>query len=159
MSDESKPRKTSSVRHTRAIQRDRSKRPGTAPPDEKVEALLEQLIHPATYAQVAAFQAMGMRQRILTLPVMWARVEPEIWPGRLGGEAARELKRRVWVEALPSANRPSRNACAPFQRTVQRILKDILPQMQQRWQARQRHLAGYAWGLHFPECGYWTAQP
>src|SRR3972149_5259615 len=38
MSDETKARKTSSVRHTRAIQRDRSKRPTSAPPDEEGHA-------------------------------------------------------------------------------------------------------------------------
>src|SRR5271157_5897339 len=37
MSDEAKARKKSSVRHTRAIQRDRSKRPSIAPPDDAVD--------------------------------------------------------------------------------------------------------------------------
>ena len=78
MNEKSKPKK-SSVRHTRAIQRDRSKRPNTAPPDPQVEARLTELIHPATYAQVAAFHAMGLRERILTLPVMMAFVLSLIW--------------------------------------------------------------------------------
>ena len=37
---EAKPKKRSSVRHTRAIQRDRSKRPISAPPAEAVVARL-----------------------------------------------------------------------------------------------------------------------
>ena len=157
MSDELKPRKTSSVRHTRAIQRDRSKRPNAAPPDEKVEELLEQLIHPATYAQVAAFQAMGMRQRILTLPVMVAFVLSLIWR-QVGSvaEAVRELKERgvLWVEALQVSQQAVSERLRTFPAELfQRILKDILPQMQQRWQARQRPLSqAMAWALsHFPE--------
>ncbi len=47
-----KPKKPSSVRHTRAIQRDRSKRPGVAPPDEKIAERLTEIVHPATLAQL-----------------------------------------------------------------------------------------------------------
>jgi hypothetical protein len=65
-------KKPSSVRHTRAIQRDRSKRPTVAPSAPQVEARLAELIQPATFAQVASFHQMGLRQRILTLPVMMA---------------------------------------------------------------------------------------
>ena len=92
MSDKSKPKK-SSVRHTRAIQRDRTKRPNSAPPDEQIEARLTDLIHPTTYAQVAAFHALGLRERILTLPVMMAFVLSLIWR-HLGSvtEATRVLR-------------------------------------------------------------------
>ena len=83
MNKDKNKRKTSSVRHTRAIQRDRSKRPSAAPPDEKVEALLEELIHPATYTQMALYHEMGMRQRILTLPLMVAFVLSLIWRQRM----------------------------------------------------------------------------
>jgi len=55
MSDETKPRKTSNVRHTRAIQRDRSKRPTSAPPDEEVQRLLTEVVHPTTYTQIASY--------------------------------------------------------------------------------------------------------
>src|SRR6476660_8002386 len=77
-SETSKPEE-SSVRHTRAIQGDRTKRPNTAPPDEQIQARLTELIHPATYAQVETFHAMGLRERILTLPVMMAFVLSLIW--------------------------------------------------------------------------------
>jgi hypothetical protein len=52
-------RKKSTVRHTRAIQRDRTKRPNTAAPDETVEARLEAIVHPATLNQVAHFHDLG----------------------------------------------------------------------------------------------------
>src|SRR5437588_647363 len=73
------PTKRSTVRHTRAIQRDRSKRPIVAPPDPVVAARLTELVHPATLAQVAHFHALGLRERTLTLPVMVALVLSMIW--------------------------------------------------------------------------------
>ena len=48
-----KTKKRSTVRHTRAIQRDRTKRPLSLPIDEQVSQHLTQIIHPATLAQVA----------------------------------------------------------------------------------------------------------
>ncbi len=53
----SKPakKKPSSVRHTRAVQRDRTKRPPSAPPDEHIVARLTELIHPATLRLVGYY--------------------------------------------------------------------------------------------------------
>ena len=56
------PKKPSSVRHTRAIQRDRSKRPEVAPPDEQITERLTEIIHPATLAQIAHFHRLGLRE-------------------------------------------------------------------------------------------------
>ena len=61
MNDTEKMRKSSSERHTRAVQRDRSKRVNSAPPDEKVEELLEELVKPAVYSQVAYYHSLGLR--------------------------------------------------------------------------------------------------
>ena len=71
--------KRSTVRHTRAVQRDRGKRPNAAPAAAEVEAYLAELVQPAVYAQVAAYQAMGLRHRLLTLPVMVAFVVSLLW--------------------------------------------------------------------------------
>ena len=56
-------RPKSTVRHTRAIQRDRRQRPAVAPPDPALETRLTELIHPATLAQVHAYHALGLRER------------------------------------------------------------------------------------------------
>ena len=77
-SPSNKPKK-SSVRHTRAIQRDQTKRPNIAPPDEEVEALLQEVIQPATFSQVAHFHQLGLRERVLCLPVMVAFVLSLPW--------------------------------------------------------------------------------
>jgi len=98
---EKKPKK-SSVRHTRAIQRDRTKRPNTAAPDEIVEARLKEVVHPATLNHVAHFHALGLRARTLNLPVMMAFVLRLIWR-QIGSvrEAVRTLNREglLWVDA------------------------------------------------------------
>src|SRR5579885_1142594 len=67
-------KKPSSVRHTRAIQRDRTKRPPVSPPEAEVEARLRELIHPLPPRQVAPYHDPGLRERVLSLPVMVALV-------------------------------------------------------------------------------------
>lgn len=154
MNEKSKPKK-SSVRHTRAIQRDRTKRPTTAPPDQIIEAHLTELIHPATYAQVATFHALGLRERILTLPVMMAFVLSLIWR-HLGSvsEAVRVLQQEGMLWASPQhVTQPAveqRLRCLP-PLLFQRVLLDLLPRMQQRWLARKRPVApAVAWAQrHF----------
>lgn len=66
---EPKGKKRSSVRRTRAIQRDRSKRPASAPPAEAMGARLTEIVHPATLAQVGYFHGLGLRSRLLALLV------------------------------------------------------------------------------------------
>src|SRR5499426_197691 len=99
MSEKPKPKK-STVRHTRAIQRDRTKRPNAAPPDEQIKARLTEVIHPATLNQVAHFHELGLRERTLNLLVMMAFVLSLIWR-QLGSvaEAVRVLNREglLWV--------------------------------------------------------------
>jgi hypothetical protein len=105
MSDSSpSPPKPSSIRHTRAVQRARSKRPTIAPSAPPIETHLTELIHPATFAQVAAFHALGLRERILTLPVMMAFVLSLIWR-QIGSvqETVRCLQREglLWTSPTP----------------------------------------------------------
>src|SRR2546430_14515261 len=79
-------KKPGTVRPTGAIARDRSKRPQAAPPPAEVEARLTALIHPLTLGQVAHYHDVGLRQRVLSLPVMVALVLSMIW--RQVGSAA-----------------------------------------------------------------------
>jgi hypothetical protein len=151
-----KEAKKSSVRHTRAIQRDRSKRPPAAPPDEQVQRQLTELVHPAIYAQVAAFQAMGLRHRLLTLPVMVAFVLSLIWR-QIGSvaEAVRVLNEdgMLWVPPLEISQQAVSERLRTFPAELfQRVLMDLLPRMQQRWQERSRPLPPVmVWAQeHFP---------
>ena len=150
-----KPKK-SSVRHTRAIQRDRIKRPLGAPPAEAVVARLTEIVHPATLAQVSVFHGLGLRARILTLPVMVALVLSLLWR-QIG--SINELVRVVHTEAVlwvPPLRALTQQALAQRLRTLPadlfgRVLQAILPVLRSRWQDRQRPLPpAVAWAqAHF----------
>lgn len=135
-----KPKKPSSVRHTRAIQRDRGKRPLTAPPDEQIIARLTELVHPATLAQVAHFHELGLRERVLTLPIMVGLVLSMIW--RHVGEVGPLIRlirteSQLWV----TPRRITQQAFSLRLRTLPaelflKVLLAVLPQFAQRWHAR-----------------------
>jgi len=90
-------KKARSVRHTRALHRDRSKRPTVAPPDEHVAKRLTDLVHPATLAQLDYSRHRGLREPILSLPVRVALVLSRIWR-QIGGVC--ELVRLARSEQL-----------------------------------------------------------
>ncbi len=147
MNEKQKPKKkkkASSVRHTRAVQRDRSKRPIVKPPDEQVTQRLQELIHPVTLAQVAHFHQQGLRERTLTLPIMMAFLLSLIWR-QIGGVS--ELARLVQTEALLWAGPIQVSQQALSQRLSSlpaelfgQILQVLLPILQDRWWQRERPL-------------------
>ena len=142
---ENKNPKKKSLPHTRAIQRDRRKRVNSHPTDEEVTAWMEAVVHPAVYAQLNAYYAMGLRARILTLPVMVAFVLGMLWR-QLGSvrEAVRVLHAEglLWVSAIeevsPQAVLQRMNTLPAV--LFYQILLDCLPQLQARAAARQRPL-------------------
>jgi Transposase DDE domain len=143
MSEKSKPKK-STVRHTRAIQRDRTKRPNTAPLDEQIEARLSEVVHPATLNQVAHFHDLGLRERLLNLPVMMAFVLSLIWR-QLGSvaEAVRVLNREglLWVDERKVSQQAVEQRLGSLPASLfERVLTEVLPAMAERWQARTRPL-------------------
>ena len=76
---EKKKSKKSSVRHTRAVNRARSKSPITPPPDEKIKDRLSEILQPAIEEQKDLFKQLGLRSRVLTLSVMVAIVISALW--------------------------------------------------------------------------------
>ena len=152
MSEEKNTRKKSTVRHTRAIQYSNTKRPISAPTDEQVKERLTELVHPATLAQVSHFHALGFRTRTLGLLVMVAFVLEMIWR-QISGVC--ELTRVVQTESVLWASpvKVSQQAISERLTTMPadlffRVLMNILPLAQQRWQERQRPIsAEIAWAL------------
>src|SRR6185312_2688884 len=140
-----RPRKRpSTVRHTRAIQRDRSKRPAVAPPDPVVADRLAELLRPATLAQVAHFHALGLRDRTLTLVVMGALVLSMIWR-QIGSVATlvRLLNEEGFLWTGPvqvSEQALSRRLLGFPAELFERVLLAVLPPMQARWRERRRPL-------------------
>jgi hypothetical protein len=109
-----------------------------------VEARLRDLIHPLTLGQVAQYHDLGLRERVLSLPVMVALVLSMIW--RQVGSVS-TLVRLLHHEGLlwTAPVRVSQQALSLRLRTFPAglfrcVLDDLLPQMQARWQERQRPL-------------------
>jgi hypothetical protein len=147
-----KTKKPSSVRHTRAVQRDRSKRPIVAPPDEEVEERLKDLLQPAMLAQVAHFHQEGLRERTLSLPVMMAALLSLVWRQISGvTELTRLLEREALLWATPvkvSQQALSQRLNSLPATLFQGVLKQVMPEAQAHWQERERPLdPELAWGL------------
>jgi hypothetical protein len=150
-------KKKSTVRHTRAVQRDRSKRQTVAPPDEQIAAHLMDIVHPATWNQMELFRALGLRSRILTLPVMMAFVLSLVWRG-IGSvcEAVRVLNREgmLWTSPVTVTQQAVEQRLNELPaKLFHAVLQDILPKMQQRWEERTRPLSEeLAWAKqHFTD--------
>lgn len=141
------------MRHTRAIQRDRTKRPTVGPPDESVERLLEEVVRPAVYSQIAAYWDAGLRQRILTLPVMVAVVLSMLWR-QMGSvtELVRTLRDEgvLWAKSVKVSQQAVSQRLQRFpQELFHAVLMEVMPVMHQRWQKRTRPL---------PEAVAWAKQ-
>lgn len=137
-------RKASSVRHTRAIQRDRTKHAISAPPAAQIQERLTQLVYPAALAQVAYFHQLGLRERTLGLVVMVAYLLALIWR-QLGGVS--ELVRLIQTEAVlwATPRRVSQQALSLRLGSLPaglflNIVQSLLPSLQDRWAIRTRPL-------------------
>jgi hypothetical protein len=146
-----KPRNNrSSVRHTRAIQRDQIKRPISVPLDEPMSQHLTQIIHPVTVGQVSHYHELGLRERVLTLPIMVALVLTMIW--RHIGSVC-ELVRMIedegflWTAPVQVTQQALSQRLRTFPAALfQRVFEELLPTLQQRWQERARPVApAVAW--------------
>jgi hypothetical protein len=138
------PKKPSTVRHTRAIQYDRTKRPNSMPLDPQVTEQLTQLIHPHTLGQVAHFHRLGLRQRLLSLPVMVALVLTMIWR-QIGStcELVRLLRQEgfLWCSPLQVTEQALSQRLLTFPAALfLRVLEDVLPTMHARFEERDRPL-------------------
>ena len=139
-----KKKQASSVRHTRAIPRDRTNRPLVQPPDAEVTARLTALIHPLTIAHMGHYHDLGLRQRLLTLPVVQALVLSMIWRQIDSVRSAVLLLERegfLWTSPI----RVSHQALNQRLRTLpaslfRRVLFDLLPLLHARWRGRTRPL-------------------
>jgi hypothetical protein len=142
--------KTSTNRRKRrplVLKRDHARpRQPPRPSDAEIEARLTDLVSPAVYALLAAYRQLGLRQRILTLPVMVALVLTMVWrqvPSL--SELVRLLGRETvfWQEApLPVSYQAvdQRLRTLPAE-LFAHLLARILPALQERAMARTRPIS------------------
>jgi DNA-binding transcriptional regulator YbjK len=153
-----KKRTKSSVRHTRAIQLDRLKRPVADNLPKHVKTLFHEIVHPLTIAQAQHFHDLGLRERTLTLPVMMAMFLMAVWRQIAGvSELARLVRDEAAIWEMPvkvSQQAVSQRLRSLPPQLVLNILNALLPIMQARWFARQRPLPPeIAWAQErFAQC-------
>ena len=138
-------KKRSSIRHTRAIRRNRSKRVLTIPPAQEVEDHLRKLIVPVAEAQQEEYKKLGMRNRILNLSVMTAIVIAMIWQQMGSGpsEIARLLPMGsvLWLPVLHVTQQAISLRLGDFPPSLfLGMLNSLLSVLHLRWPARKRPL-------------------
>jgi Transposase DDE domain len=134
MSKVKKPRNVDHVRRKNA----------PTPSDEVIEARLESLLEPAILGQQGYARLLGLRERILSFPVMVAAVLTLLWrqvPSVC--ELSRVLAREdcLWAPRLNVSQQALSQRFLSFPAELfQRVLWALLPRLWQRWAERQRPL-------------------
>jgi hypothetical protein len=118
--------------------------------DEIIAAQLEQLVTPAVITQEKYYRQLGMRDRILNLPLMVAAVLTLIWRDVAGvRELSRILAREGFLWCEPKqvrwAGDPSSSQQALSQRFLtfpaeifESVFKELLPEFERRWHSRKQ---------------------
>ena len=103
---------------------------------------LEDLVKPCVYQQAGYYRSLGMRARILSLPLMLAAVLTLVWRQV---PSVRELKRMLarenllWAKAVSVSQQALSQRLLTFPAEVfERVLTDLLVTLNQRWSQRQK---------------------
>ena len=110
--------------------------------DEVVAAQLEQLVTPAVVAQEKYYRQLGMRDRILNLPLMVAAVLTLIWRDVAGvRELSRILAREgfLWCEPKQVSQQALSQRFLTFPAEIfERVFKELLPEFERKWHSRKK---------------------
>jgi len=111
------------------------------PDNEAIEAQLTELISPALSNQMAYYRQLGLRSRILNLPLMVAAVLTILWRQVPSvHELSRMLAREdlLWCRPVQVSQQALSQRFLAFPAELfERVLKDLLPTLKQRWHERQ----------------------
>jgi len=112
------------------------------PENEVIEARLTELVSPAVSNQMAYYRQLGLRSRILSLPLMVAAVLTILWRQVPSvHELTRLLGREdlLWCQAVKVSQQAlSQRFLALPAILFERVLKDLLPRLNERWQEREK---------------------
>jgi Transposase DDE domain len=110
--------------------------------NQAISQQLENLVKPCVYNQLAYYRSLGMRERILSLPLMLAAVLTLVWRQV---PSARELNRMLARENLLWAKVTNVSQQALSQRLLtfpasmfEKVLSELLVSLNQRWQQRRK---------------------
>jgi hypothetical protein len=112
--------------------------------DEIVAAQLEQLLTPAIFAQSNYYRQLGLRNRILNLPLMLAAVLTLLWRNVPGvRELTRILDRQgfLWCQPTRVSNQAMSERFLTFPAELfERVFKEILVEFRAKWHSRNQRL-------------------
>ena len=110
--------------------------------EQAIAAQLEALVKPAITAQESYYRQLGLRDRILNLPLMVAAVLTLLWRDVAG---VRELTRMLAREGFLWCSPTQVSQQAVCQRFLtfpaelfERVFQELLPQLRQAWQERTK---------------------
>jgi hypothetical protein len=110
--------------------------------DEVIEADLMALLTPALDAQQSYYRQLGLRNRILTLPLMMAAVLTLLWRQVPSVQELNRLLARedlLWCKATKVSQAALSQRFLEFPATLfERVFFDLLPRLQQRWTERHQ---------------------
>ena len=110
--------------------------------NKAISQQLENLVKPCVYNQLAYYRSLGMRERILGLPLMLAAVLTLVWRQV---PSARELNRMLarenllWAKATCVSQQALSQRLLTFPASMfEKVLDDLLVPLNQKWQQRQK---------------------
>lgn len=111
-----------------------------APSDEAIEERLNDLVKPAVYAELDYYRQLGLRNRLLSLPVMVAVVLAMIWrrvPGVCTLQRMLAQDRLLWTQPVKVSQPALSERFLTFPAELfQRVLERVLAQLPARQQGR-----------------------
>ena len=108
--------------------------------DEAISAQISALLTPALAKQKKYCRQLGLRDRILTLPLMVAAVLTMLWRDVAGvRELTRMLAREgfLWCDRLQVSQQALSKRFLTFREDLfERVFKEILPLLEEKWHSR-----------------------
>ena len=115
-----------------------------APDNQAVSNHITELLSPIVYSQQSYYQSLGMRERILTLPLMLAAVLTLLWRQVPSvNESTRMLHREdfLWAQAVKVSRKAVIERFFTFPHQIfERVLRELVPRLKARWNQRNRPL-------------------
>jgi Transposase DDE domain len=110
--------------------------------EEAIAAQLSELVTPAVIAQEKYYRQLGMRDRILNLPLMVAAVLTLIWRDVAGvRELSRILAREgfLWCKPTQVSQQALSQRFLTFPAEIfERVFKELLPEFERKWHSRRQ---------------------
>lgn len=115
-----------------------------APSDAEIERRLNDLVKPAVFAELTFYRQLGLRNRLLTLPVMVSLVLALIWrriPGVCALQRTLARERIVWAAPQRISQSALSDRFLDFPAVLfERVLYRVLAQLPERFRHRSRPL-------------------